>query len=139
MFRHFSKALFRFCLALALVVAAAVPTQAGGPMSFDVTRCATSASRGGNQIVEFNFFANNLSQFEYITRLNWIEIEVTARRVNGEITRHRFIRKLNYVFNPTLPPRKRMSLRHRFSVHTGPNPYARVAVRITRWNFTKAR
>ena len=60
MFRHISKAISQICLALTLVVAAAVSAQAGGPMSFDVTRCATSPSRGGNQIVEFDYFANNI-------------------------------------------------------------------------------
>ena len=106
MFRHVSKAVFQLCLALTIVAAAAVSAQAGGPMSFDVTRCATSASRGGNQVVDFTFYANNISRFDYITKLNWIEIEVTAQRINGNITKHKFIRNVNFVFNPTLPPQK---------------------------------
>ena len=139
MFRRIPIAVSQFCLALMLVVAAATLAQAAGPLSFDVTRCAVGPSRGGVQVLAFNYYVNNISQFEYITKINWMEVEVTAQRPGGQVTKHKFRTTVNRVINPPLAPRRRIQFSHKFSVRTGSSPFTRIAVRVSRWNYSHTR
>lgn len=97
--------------------------------------------RDGKQLVTFEAIFRNVSQVEYISRVNWVEVAVHGYFNGREET---YTRKVNvdWNFSPVLEPGQQKSLRIKFwrkvQPHRGSFPYDDVEVKVLNINFKRA-
>lgn len=97
--------------------------------------------RGGKQLITFSALFRNVSRHEYISRVNWVTVEVHGFFRGRE---EKYTRKVNvnWRFSPALEPGQRKALKIRFRRRVDPRrgmfPYDDVEIRVRNINFSRA-
>lgn len=135
------KQVFFAAIVLACLSLVAMPGQSEAKtINCKVRGAAAGPVEGGKQLIVFEAVFQNVSQYEYISRLNWVEVTVHGYFDGREES---YTRKVNvdWDFSPALEPGQRKSLRIKFrrmvQPHRGSFPYDDVEIQVRNINFKR--
>lgn len=135
----------KFIFAL-MVVAALALVATATPGEAETIDCQTRGLvagpvRDGKQLVVFSTVFRNVSRHEYISRVNWVTVEVHGYFHGREETYTRKV-DVDWNFNPVLEPGQRKGLKIKFRRRVQPRrgsfPYDDVEVKVLNINFSRA-
>lgn len=130
------------CFVALILVFSMVNNASAGPMSIKVTGTHAGGVGDGKQQIVFEYTVKNTSQHEYISKINWVEVEVTGRWGDGRQEKYKRKVNINYIFNPELGPGRSKGLKTNFyrtvNRNKGMFKYDRVNIKILRYNFKRA-
>jgi len=95
----------------------------------------------GTQLIKFKALFRNTSKVVYISRVNWVEVEVHGY-FRGREEKYKRKVDVNWYFDPILEPGQQKSLKIKFRRKVQPQrgmfPYDDVEIRVLNINYSRA-
>jgi len=138
---RYKKILVMLIVFTCLAVAASAIDSEARTITCQMRGSVAGPVRDGKQLIIFDAIFRNVSQVEYIARVNWVEVSVHGYFSGREETYSRKV-KVDWDFSPALGPGRQKGLKIKFwrkvQPRRGSFPYDDVEVQIRNINFNRA-
>ena len=138
---RYKKILVMLIVFACIAIAASASSSEARTINCQMRGSVAGPVRDGKQLIVFDAIFRNVSQVEYIARVNWVEVSVHGYFNGREET---YTRKVNvdWDFSPALGPGRQKGLKIKFwrkvQPRRGSFPYDDVEVQVHNINFKRA-